>query len=194
MQTFVNYKHYMSVLAKQLAKPGSVIELPPHGSCFVCGDENPKGIGLHWFAKSGAAPEISGTNKVNLPTVLIYSDFVFSLAEQGPPNHAHGGASSAVLDEAMGCAVWASGLEVLLAKMTLDYRRPVPLNTTVRVEAWVTKVVDKKAFAAGHILLTNGKIAVEASGLYVCTPKMFEASLPSDPFTSVEEKEDRDLS
>ena len=192
MQTLKNYKHYMEVLAEQLTEPGSVIELPAHGSCFVCGDKNPKGMGLHWFAKRGAVPEIPGKKKVSLPTVLIYSDFVFTLAEQGPPNHAHGGASSAVIDEAMGCAVWISGLEVLLAKMTLNYRCPVPLGTAIRVEAWVTSSVDKKTFTAGHILLANGKVAVEANGLYIYTPKMFESVLPPDLIISAEEKGDID--
>ena len=164
----------MKVLVKQLSKPDSVIELPEHGSCFVCGDKNPKGMGLHWFAKSGAAPKTQEGNKESIPDVLIYSDFVFNLAQQGPPNHAHGGASSAVIDEAMGCAAWASGLEVLLAQMTLDYRRPVPLGAAVRVEAWITRITDKKAFTAGHILLPNGKKAVEGSGLYIYTPNIFE--------------------
>jgi acyl-coenzyme A thioesterase PaaI-like protein len=147
--------------------------LPHHGWCFVCGDENPHGIGLTWQASfKQEAPDAEGQFPPG--AVLISADFSFKLAQQGPPGHAHGGASASVIDEAMGASVWQSGYRALLAHYELDYKLPVPLNTPVRVEAWVEKVDGRKVYARGHILLADGQVAVEGSGLYLHIPGFFE--------------------
>jgi len=59
--------------------------LTEHGVCFVCGRENPHGIGVQWWVRE------DGT---------VYARVTFREAQQGPPGHAHGGALAAVLDEA----------------------------------------------------------------------------------------------
>lgn len=88
-------------------------KLPEHGSCFVCGISNPYSLGLTWYAD---------------PEGNIWAEFTFNLAQQGPPDHVHGGASAAVLDEAMGAAVWVAGLQVVAARLEVDYKRPLPLG------------------------------------------------------------------
>jgi acyl-coenzyme A thioesterase PaaI-like protein len=149
--------------------------LPFHGWCFVCGKENPHGIGLIWQASF--REETPGAEGHFSPgSVLISSDFHFKLAQQGPPGHAHGGASAAVIDEAMGASVWQSGYRSLLAHYELDYKLPVPLNTPVRVEAWVEKVDGRKIYARGHLLLADGRVAVTGTGLYLHIPGFFEAN------------------
>ncbi len=149
--------------------------LPSHGYCFVCGDENPHGIGLTWLASfKQETPEENGLFPPG--SVLISSEFHFDRAQQGPPGHAHGGASAAVIDEAMGASVWQSGYRALLAHYELDYRLPVPLNEPLRVEAGVEKVDGRKVYARGRILLPDGRAAVEGSGLYLHIPDFFEAN------------------
>jgi acyl-coenzyme A thioesterase PaaI-like protein len=139
------------------------IPLPEHGSCFICGSQNPKGMGLVWYA------QVSETQRE-----LIYCEFEFTLSEQGPPGHAHGGASAAVLDEAMGAAVWRSGLKVVLANMNLNYHKPVPLSAPLRVEAWLERTEGRKAYALGRIVLVNGgETAVSGTGLYIHAPHLF---------------------
>ena len=147
--------------------------LPFHGFCFVCGDENPHGIGLTWQASfQQERPDEAGTYPPG--AVLISAVFAFTKHQQGPPGHAHGGASAAVIDEAMGASVWQSGYQALLAHYELDYKQPVPLDTEVRVEAWVERVEGRKVFARGRIFLTDGSIAVEGSGLYLHIPHFFD--------------------
>ncbi len=147
--------------------------LPHHGYCFVCGDENPHGIGLTWSASfRQEAPDEDGLYPPG--SVLISADFSFKLSQQGPPGHAHGGASAAVIDEAMGASVWQSGYRALLAHYELDYKLPAPLNTPVRVEAWVEKVDGRKVYARGRILLADGREAVVGSGLYLHIPGFFD--------------------
>lgn len=139
--------------------------LPEHGLCFVCGQQNPNGMGLTWYTRPD---EQHG--------LVLFTDFLFTLAQQGPPGHAHGGASAAVLDEAMGAVCWQSGLQVLLANLNLDYHLPVPLETPLRLEAWVDKRNGRKAFAQSHLLLPSGKTAVSGTGLYIHSPHLFDGS------------------
>jgi len=139
------------------------IPLPEHGSCFICGQQNPKGMGLVWYAQANDAQQ-----------EYVFCEFEFTLAEQGPPGHAHGGASAAVIDEAMGAAVWRSGLKVVLANMNLNYHKPVPLNTPLRVEARLDRTEGRKAYAVGGIVLVEGgETAVSGTGLYIHAPHLF---------------------
>ncbi len=137
-------------------------QLPEHGSCFICGSQNEKGMGLVWYAQK---------NDEHDP--LVFAEFQFTLAEQGPPGHTHGGASAAVIDEAMGAAVWRSGHKVVLANMNLNYHLPIPLFMPLRVEAWLDHFEGKKGFAYGQILLEDGRKAVSGSGLFVYAPHLF---------------------
>jgi hypothetical protein len=59
---------------------------------------------------------------------------------QGPPGHAHGGSSAALLDDAMGCSAWMRGHAVLAGEITIRFRRPMPLSTIVFVEARIVAV------------------------------------------------------
>ncbi len=127
-------------------------KLPEHGMCFVCGSENPRGIGLTWWVEDG--PRLS-------------ADFTLDESHQGPPHHAHGGASAAILDEAMGATVWAAGLRVVAVNLEIDYRRPVPLHQPMTVRTRITRRGKRKVYTRGEILLPDGRVAVEGRGIYV---------------------------
>jgi len=105
----------------------------------------------------------------------LTADCTLDLAKQGPPGHAHGGASAAILDEAMGLVVWAAGHKVAAAKIEINYRKPVPLNQPLHVEGRITEQNDRKIYSVGEILLSDGTVAVSGRGLYVVAPKLFEA-------------------
>jgi len=134
-------------------------KLPEHGSCFVCGSENPHSMGLTWYACD------DGT---------ILSEFMLSEAQQGPPGHAHGGASAAILDEAMGAAIWRAGFNVAVVNLELNYRRPLPLGQPLKAEARLTGQEGRKVFAIGEIHLQDGTLAVSGCGIYVEAPQLFE--------------------
>jgi len=88
-------------------------KLAEHGSCFVCGKANPNSIGIEWY--------FDDDNHIE-------STFIFTIHHQGPPGFVHGGASAAVLDEAMGLAIWQSGYRAVTANLMIDYRKPIPLG------------------------------------------------------------------
>jgi uncharacterized protein (TIGR00369 family) len=132
-------------------------KLPEHGWCFVCGSENPHSIGLTWWIEDG----------------VLTSEFTLNRAHQGPPNHAHGGASAAILDEAMGLVVWAAGLKVAAVNLEVNYHKPLPLNQTLSIEARITQKDERKIFSEGEIKLSNGIVAVSGRGIYVVAPQLF---------------------
>ena len=134
-------------------------KLPEHGSCFICGSENPHALGLTWYVDEKG---------------IVSSAFTLTLAQQGPPGHAHGGASAAILDEVMGAAVWQAGYTVAAAKLEVNYRRPVPLDQPVSTRGFITRRRGRKIYAHSEICLPDGTVAVEGRGLYIIAPQLFE--------------------
>jgi uncharacterized protein (TIGR00369 family) len=139
-------------------------QLPYHGWCFVCGNENPHSIGITMFVDDEG---------------VLTSEFTLSDTHQGPPGHAHGGASAAILDEVMGLVVWAAGHKVLAANININYRKPLPLHQPLLAEARITEVSGRKIISQGKILLPDATVAVEGSGVYVIAKRFFENSLLS---------------
>ena len=134
-------------------------QLPYHGWCFVCGHDNPHGIGLTlWLDDNG----------------VMTAEFILNDAQQGPPGYAHGGASAAILDEAMGLVAWAAGLKVAAVNLEINYHKPLPLHQPLMLEARVTEQDDRKAFSTGEIRLPDGTVAVSGRGIYVIAPKLFD--------------------
>jgi uncharacterized protein (TIGR00369 family) len=135
-------------------------QLPFHGWCFVCGHDNPHSIGLTWFVDDDG---------------ILTSEFTLNEAQQGPPGHAHGGASAAILDEAMGLVVWAAGHKVAAVNLEINYHKPLPLNQLLTLKAHITQMDKRKIFSIGEIILANSTIAVSGRGVYVVAPKLFGA-------------------
>jgi uncharacterized protein (TIGR00369 family) len=134
-------------------------KMPEHGSCFVCGTQNPHSVGITWFLSDEGA---------------IHADMVFTEAHQGPPLHAHGGASAAVLDEAMGAAVWSAGYSVVAVNLEINYKKPVPLGQNIVIEAHIAELQPHKILTTSEMRLPDGSVAVTGRGIYVEAPHMFK--------------------
>jgi uncharacterized protein (TIGR00369 family) len=134
--------------------------VPEHGPCFVCGTQNPQSIGLRWYLHDDGK---------------VTADITLTLAQQGPPTKSHGGASAAMIDEAMGIAVWAAGHRVVAANLNIDYKRPVPLGEAVSITGWVVREEGRKVFTEGEIRLSDGQVAVSGTGLFVRAEHLFGA-------------------
>ena len=91
----------------------------------------------------------------------------FGPGAEGPPEHAHGGSTAAVLDEAMGGAVWMAGHLAVAAQITMRYRNMLPLGTVAIVEAKVDRVEGRKVFVSGRILGPEGQLFCESEGVLI---------------------------
>lgn len=98
--------------------------IPEHGPCFVCGTQKARNMGVIWYARDDGA---------------VVTEVTLTEEQQGPPGHAHGGASAALLDEAMSAAVWRAGYTAAAVKLEVGYRRPMPLGQPIQVEGSVVE-------------------------------------------------------
>ena len=96
---------------------------------------------------------------------------VIDESKEGPPGHAHGGALAMLVDEAMGMAAWYQGHRVVAVNLNINYRHAVPLNQPVTVTGKVDRLDGRKAFGVGKVILPDGTVAVEATGIFVEAPQ-----------------------
>ena len=123
-----------------------------YGSSFVSASE-PDRIKIHYYF-----------NKNNQ---RFYARVVFGKKAQGPPEHAHGGAVAAVLDEAMGGVSWLNGFTVMTAKLEINYINALSLDTEYYIETSIKDVMQKKLTIQGKIVSKEGVIFAESKGLFI---------------------------
>ena len=58
----------------------------------------------------------------------------------GPPGHVHGGISSFVFDEALGCVTWMNDYTCVAIELTINYHRMTPLNRILNLSARIDSV------------------------------------------------------
>jgi len=123
--------------------------------CFVCGLKNGSGLQASFY-------ETEQNELVAL--------FGPTLEHQGYPGRMHGGIASTILDETMGRTilvgrnddVWGVTIE-----LQLKYKKPIPLETEIKVIARLTEEGSRFFRASGEIVLPNGDVAVTAQGRYL---------------------------
>ena len=126
------------------------------GRAFITGDRNCERIKVRYFQKDSD----------NSFVARVW----FGPATEGPAGFVHGGSMAAVLDEAMGAAAWILGYTVVAAKMTVHYRKMLPLGTVTTIEAKVASVNGRKVITKGKIYNKTGTIYTESEGLFINIP------------------------
>lgn len=106
----------------------------------------------------------------------------FGEGADGPPHHAHGGASAYILDEAMGSCGWANLYPVVAAKLEFEFLQMVPLYEDHFIDAWVDGIKDKNVVIKSNLILANGKTAVTSTGhFHILAQKQFNSLLKNVP-------------
>ena len=125
--------------------------------CMVCGRDNDSGLKARFY-------ELEDGELLGVFTPLP--------EHQGYPGRLHGGMSSALLDETMGRAINIAEPDAwgVTVKLSVKFRKPVPLDSDVRAIARITKVGSRLFEGAGEIVLADGSVAVEATGTYMKLP------------------------
>jgi uncharacterized protein (TIGR00369 family) len=129
-------------------------ELSAH-RCFACGDLNAQGIRMPLHIEPDRA----------------WSDLEIEPRFQGWEGIAHGGILATLLDEVMAWAVASREAFGFTGRMSIEYRRPVPVGVRVRAEGRVVE-------ARRRILRTSARIVdpatdevyATAEGVYVTAP------------------------
>ncbi|MGE0817351.1 MAG: PaaI family thioesterase [Candidatus Nanopelagicales bacterium] len=136
--------------------PGEPI--PSHYTrCFVCGDAHDAGLKLDVVAGEGLS--LTGT-------------FTVSEHHQGAPGLAHGGLLTAAFDDALGSLNWLLSAPAVTGRLETDFRRPVPVGSTLHIRAEVVGVKGRKVFtkAVGRLGSADGPVALTAAALFIQVP------------------------
>ena len=129
--------------------------------CFVCGDENPDGMHLHF--------------DLDEQRHRYVCHFTLDNRYTGPPGHCHGGIIATILDEAMGKVNKIRDVVAVTSEMTVNYVKPVPLHQPLRVESRELEVNGRKHINIAEILNGKGEILARGRGIFIAIDpqKMF---------------------
>ncbi len=99
----------------------------------------------------------------------IIGNVLFTEPYEGPPGHCHGGFIAAAFDEVLGMAQSLTGRPGMTGKLSITYRSPMPLHTSIVFRGWVDRVDGRKIFTKGTA--HNGDtLCAEAEVLFLSMP------------------------
>ena len=143
-----------------------------HGTqngCFGCGDANAAGLQLRFYA--GALPSSTATEHAETAasddSMDVHCRLTLDRRFQGPPGYAHGGIIATLLDEAMSKANRRRGISAMTRHMSVEYLRPVPLDTDLLLEGSGRPEGGRKHRCAASLHDAHGRVLATATGLFV---------------------------
>jgi acyl-coenzyme A thioesterase PaaI-like protein len=129
-------------------------EFDPH-HCFACGELNEHGLHL----------------AIHTDPDHAWTETTLEQRFQGWETVAHGGIVCTLLDEAMAWAVIGRGTWGVTARLSVAFRRPIPVGRPIRADG---RVVDENRRAhrtAGRLLdATTGELLATAEGTFMAVP------------------------
>ncbi len=133
----------------------NVLKLDPQPTnrCFGCGAANPVGMKLP-FELDRDARRTRGR-------------FVLGPNYAGGAGFAHGGIIAVVLDEAMGKLSKLTEERAVTAEMSIEYRKPVPVDQEILAEGWQVNASDRNRFRVAEIRDAQGNLLARGKGRFV---------------------------
>jgi len=134
---------------------GRRIVLTPH-NCFACGTLNVHGLQLDLHAGGDRC----------------WTELTLANRFEGWEGIAHGGIVCTILDEVMAWALVDHDVWGVTARMSVEFRRPVPIGRPIRGEGRVVDVRRRVVTAEGVILdATDGTVLARSEATYVGAPE-----------------------
>ena len=132
--------------------------------CFACGHRNELGLQLT-FHREGDR---------------IVAEYRPAERYQGFPGVLHGGILATMLDETMGRTGALRREWLMTGKLDIRYRRPAPIDQTLRVWGEIARERDGAIDAIGAVELMDGTVLAEARGMVVRLPESLATATASD--------------
>ncbi len=139
---------------------GRRVMLQPH-HCFACGTLNVHGLHLALHAGEGRC----------------WVDTVLTPQFEGWEGIAHGGIISTILDEVMAWSVIEQDLWGVTARMSIEFRNPVPIGQPLHAEGRVTGVRRRIVETEGTLADRGGLVLARAQATFVGAPEDRKAEL-----------------
>ena len=130
--------------------------------CFACGRLNPTGLQLDFdVSKDRATAKYTGAQR-----------------HQGYDGTLHGGVVTALLDETMGWAIFHQGVWGVTAKLTVTFKKPVPVGEELVVTGEVVKDRGRGIETKGTVSRASDReVLAEATALFLRMPDEQRAAL-----------------
>jgi uncharacterized protein (TIGR00369 family) len=134
---------------------GRTIRLEPKDGnrCFGCGAANEAGMKLPF--------------ELDVDDRRTRGRFILGANYAGGAGFAHGGIIAVVLDEAMGKLSKLTEERAVTAEMSIEYKRPVPVDQEIAVEGWQEEEKGRNKFRAAEIRDTQGNLLARGKGRFV---------------------------
>jgi uncharacterized protein (TIGR00369 family) len=136
------------------------MQLQPNSRhCFVCGLENEHGLHLRFYENEQGDVIVETT---------VPDHF------QGYPGIVHGGIVASLVDEALGRVHMGPADDprfMFTAKLTVNYRKPVPIEKPIRIVAHPVKAKRRSAVSICSIYGPDGDLLAEADAVLVNVPE-----------------------
>ncbi len=122
--------------------------------CFACGRANPMGLHLDF----------------DVSTRRAETRFTAERKHSGYDGTVHGGIVTALLDETMGWAIFHQGIWGVTGRITVTFRRPVPVGEALVIVGEVTKETRRAIETHGDVRDAAGAVLAEADALFLVMP------------------------
>ena len=123
----------------------------PH-NCFACGTLNTGGLHLD----------------LHVDGERCWTDLEIPERFQGWDEIAHGGIVTTILDEVMAWSLVDADSWGLTARLSVAFKRPVPLGRPIHVEGWITESRRRVITTAGRMVAGgSGEVLATAEAIYV---------------------------
>jgi uncharacterized protein (TIGR00369 family) len=134
---------------------GSRITFAPH-NCFACGTLNAHGLQLELHAGEG----------------VCWTELTLDRRFEGWEGIAHGGIVCTLLDEVMAWALVDHDLWGVTAKMSVEFKKTVPIGRPIRAEGRVAGVRRRLVDAEGVVIEpASGQVLARAEATYFGAPE-----------------------
>jgi acyl-coenzyme A thioesterase PaaI-like protein len=109
-----------------------------------------------------------GVSQETLSDGVVSSDLICPPDHEGGPRVAHGGWTASVMDELLGHVPLMHSQLSVTATLTVDFRKPVPIDRPLRVRAWVDKIEGQKWYNSGElVLVSTNSVLATATGIWI---------------------------
>lgn len=126
------------------------------------------GVGLCGACLPKARCRLGLVDEYLTPQGVLVSDLVCPPDQEGGPGVAHGGWTASVMDEVLGHVPINHNQLCVTATITVNFRKPVPIERPLRARAWVDKTEGQKWFVSGElVMLSTGSVLATATGIWV---------------------------
>lgn len=136
---------------------GEPLEVREDHYCFGCGQQNPHGLKLAFFAGDDES---------------VWAPWTPSRENEGFTGMAHGGIITTVLDEVMGWAVYRKRIWAVTGRIAVGFRKPVEVGEPTRATARIVSEHGRKVNLEAQLIRErDGVLLADAEAVFIKVPE-----------------------